>query len=87
MSSLDLTDLRLFVYRSFVEVGRAPSIAETAVECGASPDQVRAGFRTLAEGHLLVIDPATDEVWMAMPFSAVPTAYEVQEGIRRWWAN
>jgi hypothetical protein len=48
---------------------------------------VRAGWRRLHEAHALVLNPATDELRMANPFSAVPTAYRVQADGRWWYAN
>jgi hypothetical protein len=45
------------------------------------------GWRRLHEEHALVLNPATDEIRMANPFSAVPTAYRVQAGGRWWYAN
>jgi hypothetical protein len=41
----------------------------------------------LHDAHALVLDPATDEILMAHPFSAVPTPYRVQAGARSWFAN
>ena len=34
-----------------------------------------------------MLDPATDEIRMANPFSAVPTAYRVHARGRSWYAN
>jgi len=48
---------------------------------------VRAGWRELHDAHALVRKPATDEIRMANPFSAVPTAYRVEAGGRWWYAN
>jgi hypothetical protein len=48
---------------------------------------VRAGWRRLHELHALVLNPATDEIRMANPFSAVPTAYRVRAEGRWWYAN
>jgi len=45
------------------------------------------GWRRLHEAHAVVLNPATDEIRMANPFSAVPTAYRVQAGGRWWYAN
>ncbi len=77
-----LLELRNRTYAAFVELGRAPSAAELGDE-----DDVRTGWRELHEGHALVLNPATDEIRMANPFSAVPTAYRVQAGGRWWYAN
>ena len=49
--------------------------------------EVRAAWRILHEAHALVLNPATDELRMANPFSAVPTAYRVAADGRWWYAN
>ena len=77
-----LLELRNRTYAAFVELGRAPSAGELGDE-----DEVRAGWRELHEAHALVLNPATDEIRMANPFSALPTAYRVQAGGRWWFAN
>ncbi|HEX3225045.1 MAG TPA: organomercurial lyase [Gaiellaceae bacterium] len=77
-----LLDLRNRTYAAFVELGRAPSAADLGDE-----DEVRAGWRQLHDAHALVLNPATDEIRMANPFSAVPSAYRVQADGRWWYAN
>ena len=37
--------------------------------------------------HAIVLAPATLNIWMAHPFSAVPTPYPVVSGSRTYWAN
>ena len=44
-------------------------------------------LKRLAELRALVLAPATVNVWMAHPFSAVPTAYPVAMAGRTYWAN
>jgi hypothetical protein len=74
--------LRNRTYAAFVELGRAPAARELGNE-----QTVRAGWRCLHEAHALVLDPATEEIRMANPFSAVPTAYRVRAAGRCWYAN
>jgi hypothetical protein len=80
-------DVRLFVYLHLVSACRAPTIAEAARALEADPARIRASYRALAEGHVLVLHPDTDEIRMAMPFSAVRTNYTVTAGESSWWAN
>jgi hypothetical protein len=80
-------DVRLAVYRHFVSAGRAPTIDEVADALVLDRDVVCEAFEALERGHVLVLQPDTREVWMAMPFSAVPTPFSVIVGKRRWWAN
>lgn len=81
MDEADL-DLRRRTYAAFVELGRAPS----AEELGSRED-VLSGWRRLHHAHALVLNPATEELRMLNPFSAVPSAYRVQANGRWWYAN
>ena len=75
-------ELRNRTYAFFVEHGRAPRPEELG-----EPDDVVGGWRVLHEAHAVVLNPATDELRMLNPFSCVPTAYVVEAGGRRWYAN
>src|SRR5258708_26390082 len=79
--------VRLFVYDHFVKTTRAPERAAIAEAVKADTEAVDSALRRLAELHALVLAPATTHVWMAHPFSAVPTAYPVVIGERTYWAN
>jgi hypothetical protein len=81
MDERDL-DLRRRTYAAFVELGRAPTSGELG-----DRDDVVAGWRRLHGAHALVLNPGTDELRMANPFSAVPTAYRVEASGRWWYAN
>lgn len=86
---MDEHDLRLrnLTYGLFVRLGRAPSADEAALGLEGDREAVVAGWRRLHEGRALVLDLATDELRMANPFSAVPTAYRVEADGRWWYAN
>jgi hypothetical protein len=75
-------ELRRRTYARFVELGRAPAPEELGER-----EEVLAGWRRLHDAHALVLNPATDELRMANPFSAVPTAYRVRAAGRWWYAN
>lgn len=88
MASLELDGrVRLSVYRHFVRHGHAPSVGDLSDELGASPAVIADSFERLAEAHVLVLDPATRGLWMAMPFSAVTTGFRVRTPGGEWWAN
>jgi hypothetical protein len=80
-------DVRFHVYRHFVETGRAPTIGEIASALDIPLDAVERSLRRLADDHMLVLAPGSLNVWMAHPFSAVPTPYPVETPERRYWAN
>jgi hypothetical protein len=79
--------VRNLTYALFVERGRAPSADEVGQAAARSRDEVVAVWRELHRAHALVLNPATAEIRMANPFSAVPTAYRVRTGGRWWYGN
>lgn len=79
--------VRLEVYRGFVEDARPPSPDEIARSLGHPQIEVEGALRRLADGHVLVLAPGTPYVWMANPFSAIPTPFRVESGDSRWWGN
>jgi len=79
--------VRMFVYRHFVETGRAPDVSATAAAVQIDRREVVAALRKLVAAHALVVAPASTNIWMAHPFSAVPTAYPVTARGRTYWGN
>ena len=86
MNRWDVT-VRNATYGLFVEHGRSPTAEEVAGTAGVSAEGVVSAWRRLHEAHALVLNPATDEIRMANPFSAVPSAYRVCSDGRWWYAN
>lgn len=80
-------DVRLAVYRKIVEEGRPPTAPEIAGGLGVAAADVEASLRRLADGHVLVLAPGTPYVWMANPFSAIPTPFEVLVRDRSYFGN
>jgi len=80
-------ELRNLTYSLFGGLGRAPTVEEAARAAGSTVAEVEAGWRRLHEAHALVLSPATTEIRMANPFSAVRTAHRVQAEGRWWYAN
>jgi hypothetical protein len=79
--------VRNLTYGLFVELARAPSAEEIGRHGGLSESEVAGSWRELDEAHALVLDPATGQIRMANPFSAVPTAHRVQAAGRWWYGN
>ena len=75
------------VMQRFAALLRAPTHAELAEATGLAETEVRAELRSLAEQRLLVLSPDDDEIWMANPFSAVPTDYVAVVNGRRHFGN
>jgi hypothetical protein len=64
-----------------------PLAAELAADLSLDTGAVRAAFRRMKEGHILVLQEGDEEVLMANPFSAVPTPFLVEIGANSWWGN
>src|SRR5438270_4107541 len=79
--------LRLEIYRHFAQTGQAPTVTDLASKVNQPPAVVEDSMRRLAAGRAIVLAPGTLNIWMAHPFSAVPTAYRVQAAERTYWAN
>jgi hypothetical protein len=80
-------DVRVHLYRSFVETGAAPSPAETARTFGTPVEEAEAAYRRLEDAHVIVLAPGTTNVWMAPPLSAVPTPFRVQTSHGAFYGN
>ena len=79
--------VRVALYDGFVEDGEPPSYGRAAAALGVSDEEAQASYRRLAEARVIVLQPGTTEVWMAPPFSAVPTAFRVQTPHGEFWGN
>jgi len=82
-----MPDVRLAVYQCILETGRVPLVAQVADRLAIAVEDVRTEFSRLQDVHALALAPASEEILMAHPFSAVPTAYVVRSGGRAFWAN
>jgi len=79
--------LRTEVFRSFAATTRAPTVDALSDWSGRSRAGVLAALDALDEGHHLVLLPDRSGIWMAHPFSSLPTAYPVDTERGRYWAN
>jgi len=79
--------LRTRIYRWFADTARAPSLVELSVAMGMPVDDVRAGLEALERDHHVALLPDRSGIWMAHPFSTVPTDFPVDTERGRFWAN
>ena len=81
---MDLEDLRLAVFATFIRTGTAPTTADLAR--GQDEHTVVEGLRVLAAQRHLVLDD-DDRIVMAHPFSAVPLGFSVMGRSTLWWGG
>ena len=78
------------VMSGIVRDGRAPHYTELATELGLSPDQAREALHELDGGRVpgFWVNPGTDYVASAAPFSNIPTQYLISvEGEQKWYGQ
>lgn len=79
--------LRTEVYRHLGETTEAPSLDWLATWSGRSRADILKALDALEANHFIALLPDRSGVWMANPFSAVPTVYPVDTARGRFWAN
>jgi hypothetical protein len=79
--------VRARVIQTLRDTSVAPSVVVLASMLGVDEGQVHDALLALADEHRLALPPGTDRVWMAHPFSAVPTDFLVRMEGRSWYAN
>jgi hypothetical protein len=88
MEAQDLDrEVRWLVYRHFIDTGSPPNTPMLARESGSDLRSVEESLLRLAEAQSLVLAPGSSSIWMAHPFSALPTPYPVRAGGVQYWAN
>ncbi len=80
-------DVRVAVYRHFVDEGSPPRAEEVADALGLPAVDVEASYRRLEAGRVLVFAPGTLNIWMANPLSATPTSFRVETVRGSWWGT
>ena len=79
-------DVIEFVYTSLIERAEVPSLDQVATAFGEDRSSMARCSRDAKIGKTLLLD-GSDDIWMARPFSARPTAYRVRQGDTTWFAN
>lgn len=79
--------VRTSIYESFATTGRAPAIGALAARHGATEHRIRTSLERLFAAHEIAPLPAGDGVWMANPFSGIPTDFVVETPDMSCWAN
>jgi hypothetical protein len=78
---------RILIYAWLLARGVPPSCQEIATHFGVTRAEARDLLRRMGIGKTVLTHPATGEIWMAGPFSAIETPYRVVGRRTQWWAN
>ncbi len=80
-------DIRHFVYTTFAGTTRPPTTAETADHFNIPIAAAEGAFERLADAHQIALAPGSHLIWMAHPFSGLPTNYAAEVKNKRYWGN
>ena len=80
-------NVRHFIYKAFAETARPPTTGEVAQHFNTSIAAVENVFERLANAHHIALAPGTHSIWMAHPFSSIPTNYAAEVGGKKYWGN
>ena len=80
-------DIRHFIYTTFAGTCRPPTTCETAGHFGISIAAVENSYERLAAAHHIALAPGSHAIWMAHPFSGLPTNYAAEVGHKKYWGN
>jgi hypothetical protein len=83
----DRVALRQFVYDRILADGTPPASTAIAERFGTTRDAALRALADLKIGKTILVHPVTGEIWMAGPFSAVPTQYVVERAGLKTCAN
>ena len=81
------TQVKLAIYRHFVETTGRPTPAEVAVRIGATVEQVVESYPRLRAQRVLALESDGTSIRMAPPFSGVPTQHVSEVDGKRYFAN
>lgn len=79
--------VRYMINKHIVENGFAPDIRTLADKLNCTEEEIKGSFTRLSEGHGLVLHPNGRKIWVAHPFSTVPTPFWVRTEKGSWWGN
>ena len=80
-------DVRHFIYKTFAETTRPPTTIEVADHFDIPIADVEDAFARLANAHQIALAPGTYSIWMAHPFSGLPTNFVADVGGKKYWGN
>ena len=81
------SEIRHYIYQTFISSTLPPTTEDTANHFNRSIASVEGSYERLAEAHQIALAPGSHSIWMAHPFSGIPTNYVTQIGSKKYWGN
>jgi hypothetical protein len=80
-------DVRQFIYTTFAATSHPPTTREAADHFQIPIAAVEGAYERLAQAHHIALAPGSHSVWMAHPFSGLPTNFVAEVEGKRYWGN
>jgi hypothetical protein len=90
MTDLDenlIWQVRFFILHYFLANTRPPEVEEAAAHFQIDPEAAKSVYQELHRRDAIYLEPGTERIRMAFPFSGVPTPYRVHAQGKSYWAN
>jgi Alkylmercury lyase len=87
MSIPSPSELRKYIFDSFIQDARAPLIEEIMKRFGLGREEAGRLLRDLQSAHHILLLPGTHRILMANPFSNLPTPFRVTANSKVYYAN
>jgi len=82
---MSTNEVRVSIYRGFIDKGRAPMPAEIAAQLDLQIDKVMEALEELHDADVIALAPGTHNVWLAHPFSALDAPFKVSSAAEQAW--
>lgn len=79
--------VRHVIYTTFKEETKPPTTEYIANLLHKDIASIEKSFVRLADSHHIALAPGSYSIWMAHPFSALPTNYTAEIGSKKYYAN
>jgi hypothetical protein len=77
----------MYIFRHFIDAGRAPKAADVVTEFGITEGAALSAFRQLRDQRLVLLDRDDRDILMAHPFASQNTGFVVATRDRHWWGG
>lgn len=84
---LNDADIRHYIYKHFATHTVPPTSSDMARYFSITRAQVEDALERLATAHQIALAPGAHSIWMAHPFSGIPTPYMVGASGKKYSAN
>lgn len=89
MNAIEILDkeIRYFIYKIFGETTKPPTTEEVSKFYDLTITQAEESYKRLASAHQIALAPGSFSIWMAHPFSALPTNFTAYIEPNKYFAN